>query len=97
MDLDSPEDDIEDTPWLELLRPFTAVKNLYLSKGIASCVASALQQLVGDRTTEVLPALEKISLEGVRPPRPRQKGIRKFIAARQLSGHPITVFPLSKL
>jgi hypothetical protein len=91
------EDDIEDTHWLELLRRFTSVKNLYLSQAIASCIAPALQQLVGDRTTEVLPALEKISLEGLRPRGPSQKGIRKFIAARQLFGHPIIVTPLSEL
>ena len=91
------EDDIEDTHWLELLRRFTTVKNLYLSQAIASCIAPALQQLVGDRTTEVLPALEKISLEGLRPRGPSQKGIRKFIAARQLFGHPIIVTPLSEL
>jgi hypothetical protein len=91
------EDDIEDTLWLEILRPFTAVKNLYLSEKIASNIAPALQQLVGDRTTEVLPALEKISLEGLRPRGPVQKGIRNFIAARQLSGHPIVVSPLSEL
>ena len=90
------QDDIEDTHWLELLRRFTTVKNLYLSEAIASCIAPALQQLVGDGTTEVLPALEKISLEGLRPRGPAQKGIRKFIAARQLSGHPIIVSPLSK-
>ena len=91
------EDDIEDTLRLEILRPFTAVKNLYLSEKIASNIAPALQQLVGDRTTEVLPALEKISLEGLRPRGPVQKGIRTFIAARQPSGHPIVVSPLSEL
>ena len=97
IDPDWQEDDIEGTLWLELLRPFTAVKNLYLSKEIASSIAPALRQLVGDRTTEVLPALEKMSLEGLRPRGPSQKGIRKFIAARQLFGHPIIVTPLSEL
>jgi len=29
------QNDIENTQWLELLQPFTAVKNLYLSKGVA--------------------------------------------------------------
>ena len=88
-------DYIEDT-LLELLRPFTAVKNLYLLKEIVSCIAPALQGLIGDRTTEVLPALENIFLEGLQPQGPDQKGIRMFIAARQLSDHPVTAFPLSE-
>ena len=88
--LDLPGDEVEDL-WLELLHSFTAVKNLYLSKKIASCIIPALKQLVGDRTTEVLPALEKIFLEE-RPHGPVQKGFREFIAARRLSGHPTAVF-----
>ena len=79
-------DDIEDTLWLELLHPFPAVKNLYLSKEIASCIAPALQELVGDTRTEVLPILQNIFLE-----LPVPEGIEQFIAARQLSGRPIAV------
>jgi hypothetical protein len=96
---ESPDlpDDIEDTRhhmlWLELLRPFTAVKNLYLSKEVASCIVPVLQELVGGRITGVLPALENIFLEGLQPLGPLQEGIEKFVAARQLSGHPITVSP----
>ena len=89
LQLDWPEDDIEDM-WLELLRSFTSVKNLYLSKEIASRIVPALQQLVGDRTTEVLPALEKIFLKEW-PQGPVQKGIGEFIAGRRLSGHHIAV------
>jgi hypothetical protein len=88
-------DDIEDTLWLGVLRPFTAVKSLCLSEEIASRIAPALQELVGGRITEVLPALENIFLEGIQPWKPVQEGIEKFIAARQLSGRPITVSPLS--
>jgi hypothetical protein len=83
------------TPWLELLRPFTSVKNLYLSDVLASRIAPALQELVGDRTTEVLPALENISLEGIQPWKPVPEGIEKHTIARQLSGHPIAVSPAS--
>jgi hypothetical protein len=56
--------DIENTLWLELLRPFAAVKNLYLCKELVPRIAPALQELVGGRTTEVLPGLEGIFLEG---------------------------------
>ena len=83
------KDDIENTLWLELLRPFSAVKNLYLSQKFSPRIAHALQELVAGRTTEVLPSLENIILEELQLPGP--EGIVEFVAARQLSGHPITV------
>ena len=48
------KDDVENTLWLDLLRSFVAVKDLYLSDEIVPCIAPALQELVGGRTTEVL-------------------------------------------
>jgi hypothetical protein len=56
-------DDIEGSQWLELLRPFTAVKTLNISRDFMPCFSPALQELVGERTTEVLPALETLFLE----------------------------------
>jgi hypothetical protein len=64
---------------------------LYLSEKIAPRIAPALEELVGDRATEVLPALQNLFLEGLQPSEPVQEGIAKFIATRQLSGHPVTV------
>jgi hypothetical protein len=40
------DDAIESTLWLELLLPFTAAKNLYLSKEFAPGIAAALQEFV---------------------------------------------------
>jgi hypothetical protein len=85
-----PWDDIESSQWLELLHPFTAVKDLYISPKFASNIAPALQELVGERVTEVLPALQTLFLEKL-PSKPVQEAIEKFVSARQLSGHPITV------
>ena len=85
------EDNIENTLWLELLRPFTAVRNLYLSKEFAPRIVPALQELNGSRTTEVLPALENIFLEGFEPAGPVHEGIGQFVATRQVTGHPIAV------
>ena len=85
------KDNIENTLWLELLHPFIAVKNLYLSEKFALRIAPALQELVGGGTTDVLPTLQNLFLEGLQPPGPDQEGIVKFVATRQLSGHPITV------
>jgi hypothetical protein len=84
-------DNAENTLWLELLHPFSAVKNLYLSEKIALRIAPALQELVGSRTMEVSPTLQNIFVEGLHPSGPVREGIVKFVAARELSGHPITV------
>jgi len=80
-------DAIENTLWLELLLPFPAVKNLYLSKYFAPGVAAALQEIVG---TEVLPSLQSILVEGLEPSGPFQQNIGQFVTTRQLSGHPIS-------
>jgi hypothetical protein len=87
------KDNIDYAQWLELLHSFSAVKNLYLSKELAPCVVPALQDLVGSRTTEVFPNLQNIFLEGLNltKPEPVQEGIRKFVAARNVTSHPITV------
>jgi hypothetical protein len=85
------DDAVEDTLWLELLLPFTAVKNLYLSKEFAPGIAATLEELVGSRITEVLPRLQNIFVEGLEPLGPFQKKIGRFVAARQLSDHPIAI------
>jgi hypothetical protein len=86
-------DAVESAPWLQLLLPFTAVKNLYLSKEFAPSITAALQELVGDRITEVLPSLQNIFAEGLRIETSGlfQEDIRQFVAARQLSDHPIAI------
>jgi hypothetical protein len=88
------KDDVENDHWLELLGPFTAVKNLYLSEEFQPDIASALQELVGDRTTEVLPSLQNIFVAKFEPSGPFGESIGRFVAARQLSGHPVAVLPL---
>jgi hypothetical protein len=85
------QDDVESTLWLDLLRPFVSLKNLYISKEFAPRIAPALEELVGARTKEVLPTLENIFLAGLQPSGPLQEGIEKFVAARQLISHPVAV------
>ena len=82
---------IESVQWLEILKPFTAAKTLYLPKEIAQCIAPALQELVGERAARVLPALESIFLEDLESLGPVEDVIGQFVAARQLSGHPVAV------
>ena len=85
-------DDIESSSWLELLHPFTAVKNLYLSEANAPHIMPALQELVAGRVTEVLPTLQNVFIDELEPSGPVQEGLEKFVAAREFTSHPIAVF-----
>ena len=87
------KDDVENDQWLELLRPFTAVRNLYISEEFQPNIASALQELVGGRTTEVLPSLQKIFMIPFDSSRSFKEAFGQFVAARRVSGYPIDVLP----
>jgi len=91
------QDDIEYNQWFDLFHTFTSVKNLYLSQEFVPRVAPTLQELVRERVTEVLTALQSILLEDLQPsgldrvPEP----MRQFIVARQLSSPPILPIPFT--
>jgi len=89
-DLDDQVESIvgtEDTPWLELFRPFPAVRSLFVSKGLQPFIARALRELTGEREGEVLPALRRLFVG-----RPSQPGslweVREetFLVTRKHSG-----------
>ena len=85
-------DDSDPQRWLELLRPFTNVKDLHLSRDVARHVAQALRGLPVERVTEVLPALGSVVISGRPWPfGPTKEAISEFAAARQLSGHPVSI------
>jgi hypothetical protein len=71
------QDGIENSQWLELLQPFTAVKNLHLSRGFTLRIVPALQELVRveERMTEVLPALQCLYLVEQHPSGPIREAI----------------------
>ena len=85
------KDNTDNWLWVELLRSFSAVKNLYISEKVASRIVPALRELVEGRTTEVLPTLQHIFSGGLDSPGPVQDGMGQFFAARQVAGHPIAV------
>ena len=93
----SPEDwndDMENIQWVELLQPFTAVKDLFLDEDLALRLPRALQELTDELSTEVLPALQTIYIEVVEEyllPGAVKEAIRSFIAARQRSGNSVAV------
>jgi hypothetical protein len=53
----------ESSQWLALLRPFTAVNDLYLYREFVPYFAASLQELVTGNVAEVLPTLRRIFLE----------------------------------
>jgi hypothetical protein len=85
------KDDMEAARWLKLLDPFTALKNLYLPHETAQRVCYALQEFSGKREAEVLPALRNLFVQGFPSLEPVQEALIPFIAARELSGHPVVI------
>ena len=81
---------MDNTQWLELLRPFTALKDLYLGKKPAQHIMPVLKESAREGTAEYLPALQNIFIGDFRPG-PTQDAIMEFVMARRLSGHPILV------
>ena len=87
------QDGIDPTPWLDLLQPFTAVKNLYLYPEITPHISLVLKELVGESASELFPVLQNIFLPEL-PLQPFQlipEGIEQFVASRQLASHPISI------
>jgi len=80
-----------DQEWSDFLRPFTAVKDIYLSKTSAQQFSYLLQHSEEGRLTEVLPTLQNIFLEEISRSRGIQAGFLRFVDARELSGHPIAI------
>jgi hypothetical protein len=85
------QDNIGNAEWWDLLRPFTAVKDLYLSKLFAPRIAPALQELFREGTAGVLPKLQNIFLEGFQPSEPAKTDIWQFVSTRHVDGHPIVI------
>jgi hypothetical protein len=83
--------EVDNTRWMEILRPFATVKDLVLDERVGFSVAPCLQELVGEQVTEILPALQNIFLQGIRSPGSVPEGIGKFTAVRGLSGRPVVL------
>ncbi|KAH8982471.1 hypothetical protein EDB86DRAFT_2834359 [Lactarius hatsudake] len=75
-----------DDEWLYLLRQFSAARTLHVGRKFAGPLALVLESLTGEMVAEVLPVLDLIYLD-----RQPVSALEKFLAARQLSGHPLTI------
>ena len=81
--------------WLELLRPFIAVRSLYVSIKAMPLIVSTLQELAGGSAMEVLPVLCDLYVERWQRHSDEKEDavIESFVTARQLSFHPIPYVP----
>jgi hypothetical protein len=84
--------EMEHVQWVELLQPFTSVKDLVISKDLAWPFVTMVRKLVQENVTCVLPALQNLFLDEPRPNILVWEDIGLFIAARRLSGYPVNVY-----
>jgi len=81
------DEDRYNDEWLHVLRRFSAARTLHvLSGNFAGDVILTLEDLTGEMVAEVLPVLDLIYI-GEQP----TSCMEKFLAARQLSGRPVTM------
>lgn len=83
---------LESWRWLDVLRPFTTVKNLYLPGTSTRDVMPALQVVVERGLRGVLPKLENIFLDSTEVSGRVLIAIGLFEAVRRDTGHPVTLF-----
>jgi hypothetical protein len=76
-----------DVEWRHLLHQFSSAKTLHVSQELAGHVSQALEDIAtAEMVDEVLMSLDLIRIIG-QP----ASSLEKFTAARQLSGHPVTI------
>jgi hypothetical protein len=72
--------------WLEVLRRFSAAKSLSLkSMYVVPPIAFALKQVIEKGVTDVLPAVQELSIFRSLSAGPVREAIEQFVAARGLS------------
>lgn len=74
--------------WLELFRPFTATKALSVDDELSCYIPLALKSVTSERAAEVLPALNLLRLKKKWR---KSEAVKKFVAARQNVGRPVTI------
>ena len=80
--------EVDTDTWLTLLRALSGVKRLHIVGTLVSNVVTALAQVSGEETVEILPALRNLHL----PAEPGTSAdIEPFISARKLYGRPVSV------
>ena len=72
--------------WLHLFRQFSAIQTLHVSRELSTHVACILEAVTEEMVAEVFPVLDFIYLDGL-----PVSSVEKFLVARRISGHPVTV------
>ncbi len=88
------QDDIDHDQWLEVLQPFTSVRELHLSARMWPRLVPTLKELTGERTMDVLPMLCDLFLGGLKQSESLPETIEPFVATRKLADHPVVVHRL---
>ena len=70
--------------WIRLFLPFIAVRDLYVSEQLMPFAPADRKELTGERLMEVLPALNRLFLEGFQPSGNGQEATEHFVSSRQL-------------
>jgi F-box-like len=83
------KDYVDNPQWLEIFHAFSAVQHMHIPPKLGEIIASALQELTGERVMDALPMLRHLYLH----PRSAftQQAIEPFISSRQRTDHPVTV------
>ena len=84
------QDKMDSVQWREVLRPFTSVRELYVSDTMWPLLAPGLKELTGERTMDVLPMLSDLFVE-YGPAGSLPKTVEPFLTARKDAGHPVVV------
>jgi F-box-like len=85
------KDYVDNPQWLEIFHAFSALQYMRIPPmlGLDEIIASALQELTGERVLDALPMLHHLYLPSSSPS--VQQAIEPFISSRQHSNHPVTV------
>jgi len=77
--------------FLGLFEPFPAIRTLRVSESLISLIVPALQRLIGEGATEVLPNLRDLFMGRPTLLELIQEEMQPFVDARRLSGQPIAI------
>ena len=93
---DDPVEGIEQedpAEWLGLFHMFIAVQHLRVSRGLVPLFEAILEDAMEEMAMDVLPALRKLSLEGLEPQPSGSvpRAIELFVALRETSGRPVII------
>ncbi|KAH9957742.1 hypothetical protein BGW80DRAFT_1565215 [Lactifluus volemus] len=83
------KDYVDNPQWLEIFHAFSALQHMRIPPRLGEIIASALQELTGERVMDALPILRHLYLPP--PSASTQQAIQPFISSRQRSNHPVTV------